>query len=239
MKERNILVQTALAAATLLWGVHLAQAGAAGPITTGPVIPNYDLPNYAYSPLPTVTGISGITVLNGGVGYSAPTVTLTVNGIVVDTATATVPVISGPITTITPTTPRMAYTSIPTVTITDATGLGASAVAIPVVTTGTGLRKFVDSVSGIPGVGGVAGTNGVGQCLPLAVAMDANTPVGVPQDGDYYEIAVVEYQEKMHSDLPGPTRLRGYVQIEPPGAPQPPGSAHVALTYPNGTPITS
>ena len=30
---------------------------------------------------------------------------------------------------------------------------------------------------------------------------------------DYYEIAVVQYQEKMHSDLP-PTKLRGYVQLE-------------------------
>ena len=38
---------------------------------------------------------------------------------------------------------------------------------------------------------------------------DTNTFPGA----DYYEIAVVEYQEQMHSDLP-PTTLRGYVQLE-------------------------
>jgi hypothetical protein len=47
------------------------------------------------------------------------------------------------------------------------------------------------------------------------------------QAADYYEIALVEFSEQMHSDLPGPynpltpgaagTRLRGYVQIVPQG----------------------
>ena len=36
------------------------------------------------------------------------------------------------------------------------------------------------------------------------------------QAADYYEIALVEYTEKMHSDLP-PTKLRGYVQLSTPG----------------------
>jgi len=233
MNRKKNLMCIGLAAIALSWGTAQGQAGAAGPITTGPIIPNYDLPNYAYSPLPTVTGISGITVLNGGVGYTAPTVTLTTNGVVADTATPTV--VGGVITAITPTTPGLAYTSIPTVNITDATGLGASAVAIPVVTANTGLRKFVDSLAGV----GAAGASApLGQYIPLAAPMGAATPAGVPQYGDYYEIALVEYHEKMHSDLPGPTRLRGYVQIEPPGAAQPPGSLHVQLFYPDGvTPI--
>ena len=51
---------------------------------------------------------------------------------------------------------------------------------------------------------------------------------------DYYEIALVQYTEKMHSDI-DPTVLRGYVQLETPvnaGT-----SSHVALLYPDGTPI--
>jgi len=35
---------------------------------------------------------------------------------------------------------------------------------------------------------------------------------------DYYEIALVEFQEQMHRDLP-PTLLRGYVQLARPGGP--------------------
>ena len=103
-----------------------------------------------------------------------------------------------------------------------------------------GIRKFVDSLPGLT----AAGTNNLGKYIPLAVA-DTNSYPG----SDYYEIALVEYNEQMHSDLPGPlntntpgalgTVLRGYVQIEPPGALTiPAGSAHIALKYPNGTNMT-
>jgi FtsP/CotA-like multicopper oxidase with cupredoxin domain len=68
------------------------------------------------------------------------------------------------------------------------------------------LTKFLDSLPPL----GCGVTNNLGQCLPVAVA-DQNTYLG----SDYYEIAVVEYTEQMHSELP-PTRLRGYVQIETP-----------------------
>ncbi len=64
------------------------------------------------------------------------------------------------------------------------------------------LRKFVD---GLPGLGSTAANN-LGQYIPVAVP-DTTTYPG----SDYYEIALVEYTEKMHSDLP-PTKLRGYVQ---------------------------
>src|SRR6266545_3538465 len=68
---------------------------------------------------------------------------------------------------------------------------------------GTGIRKFVD---GLPGLG-PAGANGLGKYIPVAVA-DITTYPG----SDYYEIALVEYAEKMHSDLPA-TKLRGYIQL--------------------------
>ncbi len=68
---------------------------------------------------------------------------------------------------------------------------------------GTGIRKFVD---GLPGLGPGAANN-LGQFLPVAVP-DTTTYPG----SDYYEIGLVQYREKMHSDLP-PTLLRGYVQL--------------------------
>jgi FtsP/CotA-like multicopper oxidase with cupredoxin domain len=68
---------------------------------------------------------------------------------------------------------------------------------------GTGIRKFVD---GLPGLG--AGTaNNLGQYIPVANPDTISYP-----RSDYYVIALVEYTEKMHSDLP-PTTLRGYVQL--------------------------
>jgi len=79
------------------------------------------------------------------------------------------------------------------------------------------LRKFVDRISGL----GSSPTNTLGQHIPIAAAQ---VLPGFPND-DYYEIALVEYREQMHSDLPavvglsktdplatGGTKLRGYVQ---------------------------
>lgn len=79
-----------------------------------------------------------------------------------------------------------------------------------------GMHKFVD---GLPGLGG-PGTPTLGQYIPVATA---GVFPGYPND-DYYEIALVQYREQMHSDLPqvvraktdplatGGTLLRGYVQ---------------------------
>ncbi|OGW41021.1 MAG: hypothetical protein A2Y97_04250 [Nitrospirae bacterium RBG_13_39_12] len=69
-----------------------------------------------------------------------------------------------------------------------------------------GMKKFVN---GLPGLG-QTGANNLGQYISVAVP-DTTTYPGA----DYYEIAVVEYTEQMHSDLP-PTTLRGYVQLETP-----------------------
>ena len=86
-----------------------------------------------------------------------------------------------------------------------------------------GIRKFVD---GLPGVG-PANANNLGQYIPVAIP-DTTTYPG----SDYYEIAVVQYQEQMHSDLP-PTTLRGYVQLSTSVVP----GARLKLLYPDGSPI--
>ncbi len=108
----------------------------------------------------------------------------------------------------------------------------------PMIDTGTALRKFVDVLPSIPGLAPTtnAGTytmpNGDTKYIPLAV------PGIWPRDqADYYHLAIVEYTEQLHSDLPKPTTLRGYVQIEEPGQATPAGSDHFALRYPNGNPI--
>jgi len=86
-----------------------------------------------------------------------------------------------------------------------------------------GIRKFVDSLPGL----GAGGANNLGQYIPVAVA-DTTTYPG----SDYYEIALVEYEEKMHSDLP-PTKLRGYVQLATSVVP----GSQVPLVTPTGSPI--
>ncbi|MFD1773492.1 hypothetical protein [Paenibacillus rhizophilus] len=84
------------------------------------------------------------------------------------------------------------------------------------------LRKFIDAMPGL----GQGSKNALGQYIPIAVP-DTKTYPG----SDYYEIAVVEFKEKMHSDLPQ-TTLRGYVQLSTAVVP----GAHIALTH-NGVPI--
>ena len=68
--------------------------------------------------------------------------------------------------------------------------------------TGGGIRKFVDTLPDLT----PSGANNLGQYIPLG-APDTITYPG----SDYYEIALVEYSMKMHSDLPA-TKLRGYIQ---------------------------
>jgi FtsP/CotA-like multicopper oxidase with cupredoxin domain len=67
-----------------------------------------------------------------------------------------------------------------------------------------GIRKFVNDLPGL----GAGAANNLGQYVSVAVP-DTTTYPG----SHYYEIALVEYTEQMHSDLP-PTTLRGYVQLE-------------------------
>ncbi|MBI3475232.1 MAG: choice-of-anchor D domain-containing protein [Acidobacteria bacterium] len=66
---------------------------------------------------------------------------------------------------------------------------------------GGGIRKFVDTLPGLNS------PNNLGQQIPVAVPDKATFP-----GSDYYEIGLVQYTERLHSDLP-PTTLRGYVQL--------------------------
>lgn len=83
------------------------------------------------------------------------------------------------------------------------------------------LRKFVDALPGL----GATNKNALGQYIPVAIP-DTKTYPG----SDYYEIAVVEYTEKMHSDLPVTTN-RGYVQLSTSVVP----GSKVPLTKKDGT----
>jgi FtsP/CotA-like multicopper oxidase with cupredoxin domain len=160
-----------------------------------------DNPGSGYSFAP------GIAIHNGtlfdpiaGASLAQATTTLTIMSVVMDTFGAD-------------------YNSPPLVSIGDPTGTGATATAvldngiISAITlkdggsgyiTPGGIRKFVDTLPGL----GASAANNLGQYIPVAVP-DQNTFPGA----DYYEIAVVQYTEKMHSDLPA-TTLRGYVQLE-------------------------
>jgi len=62
------------------------------------------------------------------------------------------------------------------------------------------IRKFVDTLPGL----GPQNANNLGNYIPIA-SKDTSTYPG----SDYYNIAVVEYTQKLHSDLPA-TKLRGY-----------------------------
>ncbi|VVB84824.1 Laccase [uncultured archaeon] len=69
-----------------------------------------------------------------------------------------------------------------------------------------GIPKFVDSLPGL----GPGGANNLGQYIPVAVP--DTCPAGLQGPvSDCYEIHLVQYTEKMSSNLP-PTTLRGYVQ---------------------------
>ncbi len=171
-------------------------------------------PNYANSPIPASVGIAGdgtgasavatltlagavagITVTNGGSGYTdaATTATLIGGG---GTGAVLNPVIdagSGAITSINVVSAGTGYNTVP------------------------GIRKFVDSLPGLTS----AGANDLGQYIPVAAADTSSYPGSgtfgnsnyVPP-ADYYEIALVDYTEKLHKDLPA-TLLRGYVQVKP------------------------
>ncbi len=92
---------------------------------------------------------------------------------------------------------------------------------------GTALRKFVDP---LPVPCDISAGTCTGSYLSIAKP-DKTTYPG----SDYYEIAVVEYSQKMHTDLAKPTKLRGYVQLQT--AANISKSRSIALTYPNGSPI--
>ncbi|MEY8878965.1 MAG: multicopper oxidase domain-containing protein [Leptothrix sp. (in: b-proteobacteria)] len=102
--------------------------------------------------------------------------------------------------------------------------------------TGTALRKFVDK---LPVPGTAAKANNLGQYIPVAVPEKWVTPQGVVTNDDYYELAMVEFSEKVHSDLKSATLLRGYVQIATPKWLAANPGKGVPLYYPGGRdPVT-
>ena len=114
------------------------------------------------------------------------------------------------------------------------------------VDTGAPIRKFVDTLGGVyNGLENLPGATDLQSGIPVALTEKWTNPLtGVKTSDDYYEIAVVEYTEQLHSDLPKATRLRGYVQIETPAIAAGLkditgliGSEHILATYPDGTPI--
>ncbi len=204
------------------------------PAGQGPAPKYYSVANWANSKLPTIASptvttispppvsptattatatalvlngkVAGVSITDPGSGYvAAPTVTIT-GGTTPATATATVEPVSGKIISITVTNPGNGYDA---------------------VTTGTGMRKFVDTLPGL----GLGGKNNLDTYIPVAVP-DTTTYLG----SDYYEIAVVEFRHRFHSDL-HPTvtdgaKVRAYVQLTAST-----NADAVALTYPDNTPI--
>jgi FtsP/CotA-like multicopper oxidase with cupredoxin domain len=86
------------------------------------------------------------------------------------------------------------------------------------VTVTGGIRKFVDDLPR------------VGADIPVAQADETTYP-----GSSYYEIALVEYEQQLHADLP-PSRLRGYVQLETDvvsGAHVELGGGHFGVTEPS------
>ena len=103
---------------------------------------------------------------------------------------------------------------------------------LPMVDMGTGavvggIRKFVNTLAGL----GAENANNLGQYIPVAVPDTTTYP-----DADYYEIELVEYTEKMHTDLP-PTRLRGYRQANLPGGPATPHYMGPAIVAQKDRPV--
>ena len=67
----------------------------------------------------------------------------------------------------------------------------------------TNLRKFVTSLPGL----GPSGANEIGQYIPLATKYTSHF-AGLTTD--LYNLAVTQFGETMHPDLPGPTHFWGY-----------------------------
>jgi hypothetical protein len=190
-------------------GVNSLVTAVAPPAPGG--TPNYfgPEPNYAESPLPAGT-VTSVTLTDEGSGYtSAPTVTITdlITGSGASGASAVATVTAGVVTAVTLTSGGSGYIE-PVITITGGGGTGAAASAsIGGVLTG-GIRKFMDT---LPGVGS-ANQNDLGDYIPVAVK-DTTTFPG----SDYYQFGVVDYTQKMHTDLPAATQLRGYEDLQAAG----------------------
>jgi FtsP/CotA-like multicopper oxidase with cupredoxin domain len=164
-------------------------------VTSNACTDYFGVANWANSPLPIGPVSATFTIMSGGIGYSAPVVTITdfygASGATGATATATLDV-NGSITAVTLTAAGSGYIA-PVVTVTDATGSGAMILASidPLLATG-GIHKFVDTLPDLKG----------------AIAVPDTTTFA---NSDYYVIELWQYTTQLHANLP-PTTLRGYCQ---------------------------
>ena len=205
-------------------------------------IPHYFGPygNWAYSPLPKGP-VAAVSIVDGGTGYNNPMV-------VIDDAYGTGASVShtgdsvgwrrsGPV--IVPGGRLALAFPLPSppswmirLSAEDARAAamrhGALADAVIGGTLTGGMRKFVDELP-------APGARPAAQQPRASTSRSpfADTTARSARVSDYYEIALVEYTEKMHSDLP-PTRLRGYVQIWTDGTVVP-GARQLPLTNPDGS----
>ncbi|MCJ7796612.1 MAG: hypothetical protein MUQ56_07585, partial [Thermoleophilia bacterium] len=187
-------------------------------------------------------GILSFTITTGGTDYSAP---------VVDLASVTLGSGAASTAYVTPAAgtglPKFvdSLPGIPGVTSynpTFVTWTAGTAYALGVVTNGSGYVQKVTTAGTSNGsaptwnttVGGPTsdntitwtnmgplGSNSLGQYIPAGVPTDCTFS---SQVADCYSIALVEYSEKLSSNLPL-TRLRGYVQIYPKGTISPPATS--------------
>jgi len=183
----------------------------------------FSAPNYANSPQRMADAV--ITFTGDGIGAVARA-TVDSNGTITaievvngGSGYTTAPTVTITAAMVTPTSPASASAEI------DSTG---AVTAVTVIDGGAGyitpgIRKFVDTLPGL----GPSGANNLGQYIPVAQPDTTSYP-----GADYYEIAVVEYEEQMHTDL-APTTLRGYVQLSTDVVP----GGQVPLTYLNGNAI--
>ncbi len=170
-----------------------------------------------YTTATATLAVTGFTLTAEGTGYtSAPTVTSNGGGGTGATGTATIKADS--VYAVTITSGGKNYTTA-AVSFNGGGGSGAAATAgisgsvgsVTVTNGGAGyvsggIRKFVDSLPGL----GSDNANNLGQYIPVAIP-DTTTYPG----SDYYEIGLIQYRERLSSDL-APTLLRGYVQLETP-----------------------
>ncbi len=227
--QRKVKPVDRQAAANRLTMAGVKPGMASGPKAMDPGgVPHYYGPfaNYANSPLPRGV-IGGINVDAGGSGYTAPVVTIDDVYGTGTTAAATAIVVGGVITGFSISNQGSGY-SAPFVTITDPTGSGALASAFigGHLEVGTGIRKFIDD---LPPLGAPNTISTLGKYIQLGVPEISN--LGGPE-ADYYEIGLVEFNDKFHTDLPN-TRLRGYVQLSHGTN----AGKHVQLKNVDGSPI--
>ena len=245
MREIKFLIFMILVAALAAHAPGAALAAAPPlPGIEGPGgVPHYFGPygNWAFSKLPRGP-VASATLVDGGSGYSARTRARIIDAYGTGSGAAAITLTIDPTTgTITALSGGLGGTgySAPVVVIRDPAGTGTGAVADAVIGAATlggpltgGMLKFIDKLPGLTPAGAntlhTPGRPG-GQYIPVAVA----EPVTFSgQAADYYEIGLVEFYEKMHSNLP-PTKHRGYVQLSTTAVP----GKRVPLTHLDGTPI--